>query len=161
MVDSTEAAQFPTSMRVATAIGRGATFSAWAARTNDLDASRASLVAAGIELPPISPGARTRPDGVRLSWRMQEIKAEAAPSPLPFLIEWKLGAADYPGRAPAQHRSGASGVAALILTAPEPEAEFEYVRSILGEGFQWQLQPGAPGLAAVELATPGGRILIR
>ena len=67
----------------------------WCARTDDLDAVAARL---GLT---ISDGARTRPDGTVLSWRMAGLERSAEEPSLPFFIEWGQGT-PYPGEALGQ-----------------------------------------------------------
>lgn len=162
VADAGEAAALPASRRVAQAIAAGRTYSAWAVRTDDLDAMRAHLARRGFRLPELTPGARTRPDGVRLEWRMQETVQDAAPSPLPFLIEWKLPAGQYPGEMQAAHPSGAAGMAAVVLADPDPPAAEALLGEVLGDGLEYRVERGDfAGLVAVEVATPSGRMVIR
>ncbi|MDQ6771388.1 MAG: VOC family protein, partial [Candidatus Dormibacteraeota bacterium] len=158
VVDAAEAAVAPTSTRVANAVAEGRRFAVWVARTDDLDAARNDLVEAGWALPPIAPGARVRPDGRRLEWRMQELVADAAPSPLPFLIEWKLEADLYPGAVPAGHPGRAASFRRIRLTAAEPEAAAMRLRVLLGDDLDWTLEPGPAGVSEIELEHQRGPI---
>ena len=161
VVDSAEAAKLPTSQRVADAIAGRHRFATWAVRTDDLAAMRRYLGSAGFDLPPISRGARTRPDGVTLEWQMQETVKDATPSPLPFLIQWSLPEGMYPGAAPIRHRSGARRIAAVRLADPHPERSMERLRTLLGDDIDFRLE-SAPhaGVRAVELETPSGRMML-
>ena len=161
VVDTAEAARLPTSMRVARAVESGRSFAVWVVRTDDLDATRAHLQRQGFDLPDVGHGARRRPDGGELTWRMQELVHDAAPSPLPFLIEWRVAPADYPGAADVTHPCGAIGMAAVTLSDPDPLAARSRLRTVLGEDVEHDVVPGAPGVIAVALDTPNGRLILR
>lgn len=162
VVDEEEAERLPASRRVAAAVAAGRTFSAWAVRTDELDAARSRLAGLGLALPELSPGSRTRPDGVRLEWRMQELVAGAEPSVLPFLIEWRLPPGQYPGEMEAVHPSGASAVAALTVAAPDPRSAERLLRTVFGDDLEVGVEEGAvAGLVAVEVETPRGRMVLR
>jgi hypothetical protein len=67
----------------------------WCLRTDDLDA-----VAGRLSLT-IADGARARPDGTVLRWRMAGLERSAEEPSLPFFIEWGAGT-PYPGEALTQ-----------------------------------------------------------
>ena len=67
----------------------------WCVRTDDLDSVAGRL---GLE---IADGARARPDGTVLRWRMAGLERSAEEPSLPFFIEWGPGT-PYPGEALAQ-----------------------------------------------------------
>ena len=67
----------------------------WCVRTDDLDALADRL---GLT---IADGARARPDGTVLRWRMAGLERSADEPSLPFFIEWGAGT-PYPGEALAQ-----------------------------------------------------------
>ena len=160
VVDPDEARRLPTSMRVAGAVAEGRTFSGWAVRTGDLEGSRSCLVAAGFPLPEPAEGARRRPDGVELRWRMQELVPDAAPSPLPFLIEWRLPPERYPGAAAAAHERRVTGVAAVRLGDPDPEAAAARLRAVLAGDLSHTVARDRPGLLALVLDTAEGPLEI-
>jgi Glyoxalase-like domain len=64
----------------------------WCMRTDELDAVAGRL---GLT---IADGARARPDGTVLHWRMAGLERSAEESTLPFFIEWGAGT-PYPGQA--------------------------------------------------------------
>ncbi len=161
VVDPGEAAAIRSSQRVAEAVAAGRTFAVWIARTDDLAATRTRLAGQGFELPTLAAGARRRPDGVELAWTLQELVAGARPSPLPFLIEWRLAAGQHPGEAAVEHPSRARGIAAIHLTDPDPEAARERLQALLGADLEYTVEAGPPGVAAVVLDTPAGRRELR
>ena len=67
----------------------------WCVRTDDLDSVAGRL---GLT---IADGARARPDGTVLRWRMAGLERSAEEPSLPFFIEWGHGT-PYPGEALAQ-----------------------------------------------------------
>jgi hypothetical protein len=160
VVDRAEAEALPTSMRVARAVSSGRSFATWTVRTDDLDATRAALMEAGWALPPVDPGARRRPDGTEIVWRMQELVADGAFSPLPFLIEWRVEPGLYPGAARARHTSGAQAVTAVRLSHPDPDRARPCLRALLGDDLDWSLSRGEPGVAELRLSTSGDPLVL-
>ena len=67
----------------------------WCVRTDDLDSVAGRLALT------ITDGARARPDGILLRWRMAGLERSAEEPSLPFFIEWGRGT-PYPGKALAQ-----------------------------------------------------------
>lgn len=67
----------------------------WCVRTDTLDGVADQL---GLK---IADGARARPDGTVVRWRMAGLERSAAEPSLPFFIEWGAGA-PYPGESLAQ-----------------------------------------------------------
>ena len=67
----------------------------WCARVDDIDAAAGRL---GLT---IAEGARARPDGTVLRWRMAGLERSTDEPALPFFIEWGAGT-PYPGEALAQ-----------------------------------------------------------
>jgi hypothetical protein len=161
VVDGAEAESVPTSLRVSRSLDEGRTFAAWAVRCDDLDAVRSRLLDAAWELPPVTAGMRRRPDGVELRWRMQELVAEAAFSPLPFVIEWVVGPGDYPGAAEGPNPKGGSRVSAVRLAAREPGADEEGLKFLIGGDVDWSIEPGPPGVWEISLATERGPVTVR
>lgn len=162
VVDESEAQTLPRSRRVAEALEAGGTFAAWAARTEDMDGLRVALEKEGWDLPPVNPGTRVRPDGVRLEWRTQELVAGAAPSVLPFVIEWRVPAGSHPAEAAATHPSGAGDIVALRFTSPSPEADEAVLRRLVGGALEVAVAEGERArLVAVELASPGQRMRLQ
>ncbi len=156
VVDRGEAGGRPTSMRVARAVEQGRTFAVWSARVDDLDGARAALAARGLELPDATAGARLRPDGVELRWRMQELVPDARFSPLPFLIDWALPPELYPGALPARHARRVHGVAGVRLSDPEPAGHALLLASLLDDGLACTVERGPSGVSAVVLDTEDG-----
>lgn len=162
VVDAAEAARTPGSRRVTRAVAEGRTFATWAVRTDDLDALRASLQAAGPPLGEPAAGARERPDGVTLRWRTQDLVPPGEPSVLPFVIEWRVPPGMHPAEAAVGHPCGARGIRAIRLGDPDPAAASGRLRALLGDGLPVVVEPaGASGVVAVELDVPGGLLVIR
>ncbi len=161
VVDAAEAAEFPRSRRVAEAAALSLPFATWAARTADLDGLRAALFAKGFELPAIHPGARTRPDGVTLRWRTQELTSDREPSVLPFVIEWQVPTGMHPGAAAVTHPAHAGDILAARFTAPDPAAAESRLRELVGDSLDLEVVAGArPQLVAIKVSSPSGAITI-
>src|SRR3989475_8969223 len=87
VVDQEEAASSRLGARVAQALREVRTFVAWALRTQDLDAVRASLQAAGWDPPPIPEGSRQQPDGPALTRPTPAPGTSAEASARPSVVE--------------------------------------------------------------------------
>jgi hypothetical protein len=162
VVDAAEAARAPGSRRVARAVADGRTFATWAVRTDDLDALRGSLQAAGLPLGEPAAGARERPDGVTLRWRTQHLAPPEEPSVLPFVIEWRIPPGMHPAEAAVAHPCGAQAIRTIRLGDPDPATAAGRVRALLGDGLPVVVErAGASGVVAVELDAPGGPLVIR
>lgn len=83
--------------------GRGESPAALCLRTDDIDGAARRT---GHEPLAMS---RTRPDGVKLTWRLVALDA-ALNEGLPFFIQWLVHDADHPGRGVVEHRCAATGI---------------------------------------------------
>ena len=93
---------------------RGGGWADFALLSNDIAQDVAAL--GSLVARPAEDGGRTRPDGVRVAWRVVRLE-----KPLPFLIE-DLTARDLrvPHGAAALHANGTTGVASIVLGATDP-----------------------------------------
>jgi hypothetical protein len=161
VVDQEEAASSRLGARVATALREGRTFVAWALRTEDLDAVRSRLQAAGWELPPIAEGSRKRPDGQVLRWRTQDVGAGTEPSAIPFVIEWRVPDGLHPGEAGSSHRVGHAALRRVIVGARDPRTVGDQIRLLLGDSSLYEVrEAGVDGVQQVVLETGGGELVI-
>lgn len=85
--------------------------------TDDLDADTATLREAGVVMDARKPGARVRPDGVRLAW-ITSVPDRAFPGPVPFLIEDVTPRAERV-RGTTAHPNGVTGVASLTVAVDD------------------------------------------
>jgi len=162
VVDPEEASRAPTAGRVARAIAEGRTFATWAVRTDNLDALREHLLAAGWALPAPNPGARIRPDGVTLRWRTQVLVPAYDPSVLPFVIEWSLPPGMHPAEMPVDHPSNAQGIRLVRLGDPHPAAASDRLHALLGDGVSLEVEEApVSGVLAVEVNTSSRVIAIQ
>jgi hypothetical protein len=93
-------------------LGAGDGLVGWAVATDELDsvAARLGLV--------IQRGSRTRPDGVRLAWRLAGVaEALASGGTLPFFIQWDGPAQLHPGG----DASAAAGISWVEVAGEEAE----------------------------------------
>jgi hypothetical protein len=162
VVDAEEAGRSPTSVRITRALAEGRRFAAWAARTNNLDALREQLVAAGWQLEAVRQGSRVRRDGVMLRWRTQLLAPAGEPSVLPFVIEWSVPRGMHPGEMPADHPSRAQGIRSVRLGDPDPAAAADRLRSALRSSLNAPVERApSSGVVAVEIDTPTGVVILR
>jgi hypothetical protein len=108
----------------------------WCLRTDDLDAVADRL---GLS---IADGARTRPDGTVLHWRMNGLERSAEEPSLPFFIQWGADV-PYPGQALAQ----AAAIEELRIEG-DPE---RIARWVGGTTLPIAVSPGEPALRSVVL----------
>jgi glyoxalase-like protein len=146
---------------VATALKQGRTFVAWALRTRDLDAVRAKLEAAGWDLPPVVEGSRKRPDGQLLSWRTQDVDLGPNPSPIPFVIEWRIPDGLHPGQAAARHGGGATRLRRVIVGTRDPARLREKLDLLLGPSSMYEVRNAdVDGVQEVDLENDGGELIL-
>jgi hypothetical protein len=88
----------------------------WSARTDDLEGARSAMLGAGVDPGPISGGGRRRPDGVHLTWRATDPRADRLGGVVPFLMDW--GESEHPSDA----LSGGLELLGVRLYHPRPEA---------------------------------------
>lgn len=108
----------------------------WCLRTEDLDSVAGRL---GLT---IADGARARPDGTVVRWRMAGLERSAEEPSLPFFIEWGFGT-PYPGKALAQ----SSAIRGVRLQG-EPERIAEWVGEM---EVPILVREGSPALLSVVL----------
>jgi hypothetical protein len=163
VVDGSEARSFATSMRVQRALESGRTFAAWAARTEDMERTTASLAPQeGSPSPPeMWDGRRRRPDGQELSWKSAELTPQGDFSALPFLIEWRVPRELFPGSFPAGGRPSVGRFASILLTDPDADAARQKLRNVLAEDFDYSVAQGPAGVAEITLDTPSGQLRLR
>jgi len=87
----------------------------WAIKAPDIEAQASRARAAGIDLGPVVPMARERPDGTRLEWRLTRSPLVVADGLVPFLIEWG------PGAHPSETAPSGARLVTLRGEHPEPE----------------------------------------
>lgn len=148
-------------MRVATALKEGRTFVAWALRTQNLDAVRAKLEDAGVDVPPVVEGTRRRPDGQVLAWRTQDIVLGAEPTAIPFVIEWQIPDGLHPGEGAAAHRGGATALRRVIVGAREPDHVRERLELLLGESDMYEVRASdADGVEEIVVEDGSGKLVV-
>jgi hypothetical protein len=162
VVDPAEAGRAPTSRRVTRAVAEGRTFATWAVRTDNLDALRDHISAAGVALPDPTAGARERPDGVTLRWRTQFLVPAGEEGVLPFVIEWLVPPGMHPAEAAVDHPSRARGIQSVRLGDPDPASASRRLHALLGDALNVAVETArTSGVLAVEVDAPGGTTVIR
>jgi len=122
----------------------------FAIAVTDLDAACASVTAVGIDPGEPIGMERTRPDGVRLQWRLAFPSDPELAGVMPFLIEW--GGTAHP----AADLSSDVRLSALSLQHPEPSAIEAALQAITRD--DWHVDPGPPRVAA-RLETADGEVV--
>ena len=151
VVDEREAATAPLGRWAAAAAADGDRWAGWVARTDELDGLAADR---GLE---VVEGARLRPDGTVLRWRMAGLDRALADPLLPFFIEWLVPERDRPGRALVHHPAGPRGLSRLELSGDEPR-----LRAWLGAAdLPVSVAQGVPGVRAVVLASAAGELVLQ
>jgi catechol 2,3-dioxygenase-like lactoylglutathione lyase family enzyme len=112
--DGRAAAQRPLPFGLATLAG--VRVAGWAAQVPDLDEAVAAGTVAGAPLGPLAAMSRTRPDGVKLEWRMTYPVEGDLEALCPFLIDW--GASEHPSVG-LQANPGALSLTTFEIHVPE------------------------------------------
>lgn len=120
----------------------------WAMAANNLEDRVRAAREDGFELGEIRDMERTRPDGMRLAWRLTDPFADRMGGLLPFLIDW--------GTSPHPAESAPAGCTLLDLAieSPDPEA----VRGF--PGLDCRVNLGQRAIVA-NLSTPRGAVCLR
>ena len=78
----------------------------WAIAVDDIEAARATLVAAGFDPEPAVPGSRRTAGGELVEWRSCDVGTGPYDGSLPFLIEWTTPMAPGPAHGPVVESLG-------------------------------------------------------
>lgn len=125
---------------------------AWAMRSEDLDAIPGRALAAGARLGAVREGSRRRADGSLLRWRFTDPRVLVGDGLVPFFIDW--GASPHP----AASAPGGVFLGALRAEHPHPAGVASILRAL---GVELPITSGArPALIAV-LEGPNGTVELR
>jgi catechol 2,3-dioxygenase-like lactoylglutathione lyase family enzyme len=122
---------------------------AWAVHTPDLTALAETVVAAGLRIDGPHDGARSRPDGKMLSWRLFHLREDSG-GLLPFFIEWGRDSIHPAADAPP-------GCRLERFTLQSPDAA-ELARVFKALAVEVAIQPGEKPRMLARLASPGGEV---
>ena len=118
--------------------------------TDDVEVEAARL---GLE---VTTGARARPDGSQVRWRMTGLDAPEREPWMPFFMTWDIPEELHPGRQRAGH-----GVQAQGLAWVEVGGDPERLRAWLGgQDLPIRVTDAPPGIVRAAVATAGGEIVI-
>jgi hypothetical protein len=121
----------------------------WSAHTSDLDALVQKAAAAGFLIDGPQDGARTRPDGKILSWRMFQLR-DTYGGLLPFFIEWGPESVH-----PSTGAVAGCSLERLHLESPTPQELARACQALsVGASVGW----GEKALLRARLATPKGEV---
>ncbi len=121
----------------------------WALHTRDLKPVVAAIRRAGFTASDIRPGARARPDGVRLTWQTAEV-SDAGLEAAPFFIAWGA-ATPHPS---TQSPAGCT-LRSVTMTEPDPVPLTKFLATV---GVTTPVRPGAARAMSFVLACPAGDV---
>ena len=124
----------------------------WALHAADLPAAIAAIRAAGFTMSQIEPGARTRPDGVMLSWQTADVSG-AGLDAAPFFIQWGRGTPHPSTQSPAGCRFAS---ASLTEIDPAPLSKF-----LTAAGVSVSVATGTKRTMTIVLDCPAGQVTFR
>ncbi len=128
------------------AIAKGQSLVGWAVQTDDLQG-----IADRLRLQ-VERGSRTRPDGLRLAWRLAGVAPGLAGGALPFFVEWDVPPELHPGAAFAEHDVSPVGIGWIEVTGDE-----QLLHEWLGNAhLPLRITEGPPSLSAVVIRTVAG-----
>ena len=127
----------------------------WAAATTDLDATLTQARQDGYDPGEMMKGARSRPDGVQLSWRSTRIASWPPPGDgvVPFLIEWGQGTPHPAGDSPQGCR-----LLSLRAVHPSPQDAAAMLKAL---GLDIQVESGDTPALIATIETPNGVIEVK
>ena len=121
----------------------------WAAHTSDLTALAQAVVEAGFAISEPQEGARSRPDGRVLTWKLFHLRHDRG-GLLPFFIEWARDAVH-----PAKDAPSGCGLKSFYLESPKAR---EWARMCRMLGVDVQIQAGDKLRLLARLAGPKGEV---
>lgn len=121
----------------------------WVLRSEAIEVDAARARARGVPLGPVRAGARERPDGTTVSWRLTDPYATPRDGVVPFLIAWS----ETPH--PAGSAPPAGALVSLRAEHPQPEAVREALEAL---GVEMRVEPGPRARLVATVATDRGRV---
>ena len=121
----------------------------WALHTGDVAGVVATLRGAAFVASDVRPGARTRPDGVKLAWQTATVSGPGLEG-APFFIQWSGGSAHPSNDAP----SGCT-LERVTLTESDPAPLARFMRAVRVDA---PVTKGASRRMTITLACPAGKV---
>jgi hypothetical protein len=152
IVDPAEAAASDYGGWLGPTIADGDRLFGWCLRTDDIGAIAVRLGSTPIE------GARERPDGISIRWRLAGLERSREDPSLPFFIQWGVPYELLPGRGAANHRIVVDGIE-WVEVAGDPAAIEE---SLDGAALDVRYaESGGRGVTRVGVRTADGELVVR
>lgn len=124
----------------------------WILRSERIEDLAARAASAGLELGPVRPGSREKPDGTVLRWKLTDPYARRLDGAVPFLISW----GDTPHPAGGAPRGGE--LVDLRIEHPDPDAVRAALRVLDAETV---VEKGPRMQLTASIRTPMGIVEIR
>ena len=105
----------------------------------------------GVDLGPVQPGSRRKPDGTELRWEMTDLTKNRENGIVPYFINW--GATAHPGMTSPQ----GCRLEGLRAFHPEPQRIINILSKL---GIDLIVEKGPASLEAV-IQSPKGRVILR
>ena len=121
----------------------------WALHTSELPGVVGALRGAAFMMSDIQPGARARPDGVKLTWQTAGVSGTSLEG-APFFIQWGAGTPHPSGDAPA-----GCTLDKVTLAEPDPAPLARFMRAVRVEA---TVTKGVARALTVTLACPMGKV---
>ncbi len=122
----------------------------WALHTDDVRTIVTTLRGAAFKVSDVHPGARTRPDGAKLSWQTAEVDGAGLES-APFFIQWGAGTPHPSTDAP----TGCT-LASVRMAQPDPAPLARFFRAVK---LDVPVAKGASRRMSIALVCPSGKVL--
>lgn len=151
IVDEDEAAASPLGRWLRSQTAAGDRLAGLCLRTSDV-----SLIAQRLKSQ-VAEMSRLRPDGVELRWRLTAVQEALDEPPLPFFITWDIPAAEFPGRAKAEHEVDPVGITRVEIGVDEARLH-SWVGAVLPE---LRASAGEPRIHRVVIETTSGKLVLR
>ena len=123
----------------------------WVARADDLQRIVSAANSQGVDLGPVQPGSRRKPDGTELRWEMTDLTKNRENGIVPYFINW--GATVHPGMTSPQ----GCRLEELKAFHPEPQRIMTILSTL---GIDLRVEEG-PARLEIVVQSPKGRGILK